>query len=379
MYTSRRILFALLHCGLHPDNRGMMESFAPLFGTDAPVPDWKTIYKLAAKQGVLAIAWDGLLRLCDEGIVDAEHKPDKGLELQWAYNVCAIESRYRKQRRAVFRLAEFYAGHNIDMMILKGYGLSLCYPVPEHRPCGDIDIWLFGRQQEGDDLLRREKGVKINEDKHHHTIFVTDGIMVENHYDFINVYAHMSNHKFEEILQSKVRSGETESIEEGGVKVVLPPVDFNALFLLRHTAGHFAATGIGLRHIVDWAVFVGRYGEQIDWPWLREVAREYNMHIFLNSLNAMAVECTGADASLLAEDDDKELTARILDDIISSEFGEPERNKGALLKYVLKLRRWWANRWKRRIVYREGLVNTFIVQLYAYMRKPNLHKRERKS
>ena len=371
MTEPRRILFALLHCGLHPDDRERAGSFAPLFGAGTQLPDWPSVYGLAAKQGVLAIAFDGLQRLSDEGVIDDARLPDKTLMLQWAYNVDRIENRYRKQRRAMFRLAEFYAGHNIDMLILKGYGLSLCYPVPEHRPCGDIDIWLFGRQREADELLHSERRVEINEDKHHHTVFVTDGVMVENHYDFLNVHSHVSNRDIEHILQSKVRTEEGSVIAGDAGRVMLPSANFSALFLLRHTAGHFAAENIGLRHIADWAMLVERHGAQIDWPWLEGVAREHNMHRFLYSLNAMAVECAGAAADLfVGVGGDEPLSGRILNEILSPEFAEPKPASGFWRRYMFKLRRWWANRWKRRIVYREGLVETFIVQVCSHILKP---------
>lgn len=86
-------------------------------------------------------------------------------------------------------------------MLLKGYGVSLDYPIPAHRPCGDIDIWLFGQQEHADALLHREKGTAINLEKHHHTVFSLDGITVENHYDFLNVHAHASNREIEKKLQ----------------------------------------------------------------------------------------------------------------------------------------------------------------------------------
>lgn len=44
------------------------------------------------------------------------------------------------------------------MMVLKGYGLSLNYLKPSHRPCGDIDIWLFGKQKEADDARGTSQG-----------------------------------------------------------------------------------------------------------------------------------------------------------------------------------------------------------------------------
>ena len=125
-------LFALVRATL----RNRMDDASLFEGTDAA--QWREIYDLSSVQGVLAQAWDGM-QLLPEAM-----RPPRALRLQWAVNVERIEKVYRRQERAIARLAAFYREHAIPMMLLKGYGLSLFYPVPEHRPCGDIDIWLFG-------------------------------------------------------------------------------------------------------------------------------------------------------------------------------------------------------------------------------------------
>ena len=130
-------LFALVRATL----RNRMDDASLFEGTDAA--QWREIYDLSSVQGVLAQAWDGM-QLLPEAM-----RPPRALRLQWAVNVERIEKVYRRQERAIARLAAFYREHAIPMMLLKGYGLSLFYPVPEHRPCGDIDIWLFGRQPGG--------------------------------------------------------------------------------------------------------------------------------------------------------------------------------------------------------------------------------------
>lgn len=61
------------------------------------------------------------------------------------------------------------------MMVLKGYGLSKNYPVPNHRPCGDMDIYLFGDQEKADKLIAEELGIKIDNSHHHHTVFQFQG------------------------------------------------------------------------------------------------------------------------------------------------------------------------------------------------------------
>lgn len=236
-------LFALVRATL----RNRMDDASLFEGTDAA--QWREIYDLSSVQGVLAQAWDGM-QLLPEAM-----RPPRALRLQWAVNVERIEKVYRRQERAIARLAAFYREHAIPMMLLKGYGLSLFYPVPEHRPCGDIDIWLFGRQPEADKLVAREWGVPVDVHKEHHTTFDVDGIMVENHYDFVNKETHASNARLERLFkQYAAQPG--ESVAVAGVAVYLPSEQLNALFLLRHAAVHFAAINIGLRHVLDWCVFV---------------------------------------------------------------------------------------------------------------------------
>lgn len=364
----RDILLALVTCGLAASDTDVASRFAPLFGEGADKPDWQSIYKHSSVQGVLAVAWDGLQRLADAGVIADEMMPDPKIAIHWVGNVQIIENTYSRQERAIARLSRFLSEHDIRMMLLKGYGLSLCYPVPEHRPCGDIDIWLYGRQSDADRLLR-EKGVKIDEDKHHHTVFFIGRVMVENHFDFLNVHSHSSNRGLEQILQTKAAAS-SETVEVDGSRVELPPADFNALFLLRHAAGHYAAENIGLRHIVDWAVFVRHYGASVDWQWLESVAREYNMHRFLHCLNVLAVECTGIDEKLFPLYEHDELEERVLNDILDPEFKGVRPASGFLKLNIYRLRRWWANRWKHQLVYREGLIKTFIVQLHSHLIKP---------
>ena len=341
------------------------------------------VYSIASEQGVLAVVWDAILH-DESGKVRSAFLSDRSLKLQWAINVEHIEQKYARQKAAIAAMAHFFASHGIRMMILKGYGLSLNYPIPEHRPCGDIDIWLFGVeidpagkshivnvQTKADDLLRNKLKIKIDEDEHHHTVFYFDGVMVENHYDFLNVHAHASNRVIEKRLQSLVRAG-MESVMVDGETVYLPSADFDALFLLRHTAAHFAAENIGLRHLLDWKYFVERNSASVDWVSLETFAKELNMHKFLHCLNGICIDYLGMSNDLLPLfKRDVDLEKRVLAEIFEPEFSEAKpQNAGILRSLSYKFRRWWANRWKHRIVYREGLVSTFFVQLRSHLMKP---------
>ena len=134
MTDIEKTYFFLLRIGLQMQRSAEM----PVVVSDK---QWQKIYDLSFQQGTGALIWDALR------LLHAEENLSLSLRVQWAYHVEQIERCYRKQEKVLTEIADFYISHSIPLMLLKGYGLSLYYPRPEHRPCGDIDIWLFGRQQ----------------------------------------------------------------------------------------------------------------------------------------------------------------------------------------------------------------------------------------
>ena len=160
-------------------------------------------------------------------------------------------------------------------------------------------------------------------------------------------------------------------IRLGRASIYLPSPRFNALFLLRHAAAHFAAEEIGVRHVGDWAMFIRRHADVIDWPELYAMASRMNMHRFLNCMNAISIDNLGLDAALIPPfERDIKLEKRVLNDILHPEFSEKFPEKGFVQIIRFKFRRWMANRWKHRIVYREGIIGTFFRQVYSHLLKP---------
>lgn len=348
---------------------------------------WRELYTTSVEQGIAALVWDRVRETSAGGganVTAMPHMP-RDLKMRWAINVERIEAEYARQRAVIRKLAEFFALHGIGMMLLKGYGLSLNYPVPCHRPCGDIDIWLFeertspdGRRikcnvrERADRLLHEHFGVDIDDGKHHHSILYIDGVMVENHYDFLNIHSHRSNRTVEDHLQRFVQ-GRMRAVDVDGATVYLPSADFHALFLLRHTAVHFAAERIGLRHLTDWRYFVEREGADVDWAALTSFARRMNMHRFLGCMNAVCIDCLDMPRGAVpAWERDPRLEQRVTAEILHPEFSAPKPvGAGYLRSWSYMLRRWWANRWKHAIVYSESSAQTFFVQLYSHLLKPS--------
>lgn len=122
---------------------------------------------------------------------------------------------------------------------------------------------MFGEQQRADRLLHEKQDIKIDNSHHHHSVFNYKGLTVENHYDFLNIYAHLSSRIIEKRLKELAENAVPLKMKDG-TEVWLPSADFNALFILRHTAAHFAGSAMIIRQIIDWGMFVQKHHDEVN-------------------------------------------------------------------------------------------------------------------
>lgn len=339
--------------------KGKTAGFQPTI-TESSSVDWVAIQELATQHGLSAVVLDGIEKLPDQ------QRPPKLFLLQWIGETLQdYEYRYDMYRKTIAELAGFYNAHGYKMMVLKGYACSLDWPTPEHRPCGDIDIWLFGKQKEADALLVKEKGLDVDTSHHHHTVFYWRDFMVENHYDFINVHRHKTHQELENVFKT-LSEDDTNCVEVYGEKVYLPSPNLHALFLLRHALNHFVSSGITVRQVLDWALFVEKHTKDIDWKWFSEMIEKYYMKDFFNCLNAICVEDLDFDATIFhGVQFNPVLKDKVLNDIIAPKFGS-DLPKRLLPKIAYMYKRWKGNAWKYELCYKESRWNSLVSGIWSY-------------
>lgn len=347
--------------------------------------DWDKVEVLAEKQGMLGVAYDGVIRLTDS--IDSSDFFPLTVKLRWMGKMMqGYAQRYVLYKKAVEDLGAWYNAHGYWMMMLKGLACGMDWPKPEHRPYGDIDIYLYGRQKEADDemvasLRLQDHGFKIDNSHHHHTVFQWQGFTVENHYDFLNVHHHRSNKELEDLLKSllfsdrssspRVEAVSVESVGGEEFKICFPPANFNALFLLRHAMSHFASTGMNLRQLLDWAFFVEKHGKEVNWYWLHGVLKKYGMMKMYDVMNAICVEDLGFQFNdNLNANVDNALRERVLCDILSREFDE-DTPKNVWKRLTFKYRRWKANAWKHELCFNDSFASALWSGVKSHMMKPS--------
>lgn len=333
--------------------------------------NWNTVEALAEQQGLLAILVDAVEQL------PADQRPPQTLLLQWIGKTYQeYETRYEEYCHAIADLAAWYNKHGYKMLLLKGLCCGMDWPKPQHRPYGDIDIWLFGKQKEADEALGnwfkglRVRRFKIDQSHHHHTVFNWQGFMIENHYDFINVHHHKSNVKFEAVLKGMAED-DSHFVMISGQKVFLPSPNLNALFLLKHMMAHFAAEGITLRQVLDWGFFVKVHKDEVDWAMVETILDCFGMKKMYDIFNAICLDELGFDLNLFRKIQySPMLKDSVLNDILAREFlGQLPKNVFRRVPY--KYRRWKANAWKHELCYNESMSSSFWSGVWNHILKPS--------
>lgn len=319
--------------------------------------NWGEVYELSESQGVCALCADVVGGKSEElGIAD-------DLLYSWIGQAMVQDTEYNYHVETIAKLANLYASEDMGMMVMKGYAASLMYPVPSHRCAGDVDIYLFGKGAAGDALMRKHGiVVKMNEDKH--SSFVYGGIEIENHASFVNVVEHPSLAELERALEEECSVASMVEVKDA--KIFVPTPMHNALFLSRHLAAHFVYVGASMRQLVEWAVFVKRYGNEVDWYRVDELAKGSGYDHFLHCLNGIVIAKFGVNSELFPEfERDEALENRVFLEIVFPRY----KSEGSAL---YKIRRFWGNKWKYRMVYKESMIATLFRRGWAMFRSKYL-------
>ena len=247
---SEEMLLALLRAALH-----QQEARDDYFRL-ATAEDWLQCYRLAVRQGVAALAWEGIERL------PMEYCPPLEVKLSWALKEKKQREKYQKHCRALNELTQLYAQHGIATMVLKGVGLSRLYPVPAHREGGDIDIYTYSADKKrmtddeanrlADELMRKRGAVVEDSLYRKHSCFVFREVTFENHSMFLHVDECRSIAKAEQWLEEHIASHEVELLD-GVCRVQVPTIAFDTVFVALHAAHHYG-NGLSLKHLCDWAL-----------------------------------------------------------------------------------------------------------------------------
>ena len=222
-------------------------------GSESEIPsslkeaDWKELYRIAQKQCLVSILFDGIQKL-----PPAEVGMSKDLLLQWMMQCQMLEKANVRLNDAAIQVSEWFRKKGFRTCILKGQGNALMYPNPYSRTPGDIDIWVEGGDKR---VISFVRSISPHEKAcYHHIEFPSyKGVEVEVHYrpSFLLCFWHNRKlQKYYERVKEEQFSHRVMLGEQG--EVAIPTVEFNLIFQLTHIFSHLMNEGIGLRQLLDY-------------------------------------------------------------------------------------------------------------------------------
>lgn len=249
--------------------------------------EWKEIYAISKEQTVSGVMLDAIAKLPEE------QKPDIKLRLQWIMLQKAIEAQNKKMNAALTSLVNELKQESLVPFILKGQGVALNYTNPGHRICGDIDIYLHRQQFEKAVSYFLSRGYELEgdpDDAHSETEYL--GFKVEIHKKSATFYTGRLQKRYNEIIDS-ILATETEYTQIDGCPVALLPPIANALQLLSHMLRHIIFSGLGLRQVCDWVLFVYKHQQKIDKELFIKYAKELQLWETYKVITAIATDYLG--------------------------------------------------------------------------------------
>lgn len=256
-------------------------------GKPAGTQDMRSLLALARKHAVLSLLFDVYE---DDERISMEFQQ----ELQNAAATVA-RSNYRLLFLTKY-ITQLLQKMGIRAILLKGAATASCYPVPELRKSGDVDI-LIPREEnfrQAVELLKREGFAECGEQLalHHIELKNAEGISVEIHRILAEPF---ESKKMNLYLEQLLPSYEEHVItnESWGVTFYQPEDAYHAFYLIIHMLQHFLRAGFGLKFLCDWTVFWNREVDEDEKETFRRLVRESKTEGFVVVLTKACVKYLG--------------------------------------------------------------------------------------
>lgn len=265
MKSHEEVLFSLLRTAMWGTPVEIPEGFA----------DWAKVAKLAKIQSVLGVAGEVMLS-------DSRISASVPVELKAKIKnfIMANMMSHVKLNGVLSKVVSELSAAGIPSVLLKGQGLATCYPKPELRQCGDIDLYVGLEKYDASYDVLSPLATKIDDRK---------ALEVGKHYDLyvgkvaVEVHRYTDRYptaRLDRIYQEVSLEGlgdKVVPVEIAGSVVNTPSDDYNAFYIFSHLYHHFLINGLGARHLSDWMLFLRERKEHICLDSLRDTLQRLDM------------------------------------------------------------------------------------------------------
>lgn len=257
MNNTQTTILNLIKATLYPEvNQGSIE-----------IQNYDALFQELTDQSIVGIP--------GEYIVKSESTPED-IKQKWTNIVYSQVAQWTKIMEAQEKLIKLLQENGVELAIIKGCTAAMNYPKPEYRSMGDVDF--FVRQEEFEkafDILTQNgyeyalddvRGeIHKEKEEFHHVELSKGGIVFELHKRMSDT---VQGKEMDEKIESLIMEG-MDHIETGRIGQYEFPMfekKLSGLIILRHIIQHLGGSkGIGIRHILDWMMFVEKHVDDAYW------------------------------------------------------------------------------------------------------------------
>lgn len=283
--------------------------------------DWKGIYEESISQTILPLIYKVLGKVIP---------PEEKAEWQrLIYQMLANNVQVLFEHTEVH---EIFSREKIPYVIIKGACSAKYYPEPKLRMMGDVDFVVKKKDLTRAGEVLKKEGFFRTQDKEHpaHYVYYKGSSIWEMHWSMSGIPTGENGKKTREFFDEII---ETAEYDPNGY--IIPDEFHHGLVLLIHTARHLLNTGIGVRHLCDWAVFVERFDNNEFIDIFEERLKECGLWRFSQLLTQLSIKFLGVSEKAWAMEDVDEvyLVSMMCDIFAGGNFGrkDPERINQAKL------------------------------------------------
>lgn len=233
--------------------------------------DWTALLRLAGEQKLLPLVYAAVRGT--PGLAAAPEAVRAAARRQTMREAAA----QTVHTEAFLRLYQALRAEGLAPVVVKGIVCRALYPQPELRPSSDEDLYLTAAEMPRFHAVLLRAGFVLTEPERdyrsaHEARYVhpDTGLVVEGHWALFPteyaVYAAL-NVQLPDLMQR------AQDWESGGVTLRVPDACDHLIFLLLHAFKHFISSGVGVRQLCDIALWMRRFGAQIDWQRVRAALR----------------------------------------------------------------------------------------------------------
>ena len=188
--------------------------------------------------------------------------------------------------------------NNIPVVVIKGVAAGTYYPDPSLRTYGDIDLLIKPENYHYSIQLFNDNGwIQEGEIGDNHTAFHRDGWTLELHQKIPGLEKVKEGPFILDYIRSGLEDIKQGCVDESGQSFPMLPWKQNGLELIWHFREHLY-NGIGLRHAIDWMMFVNQCLSDTSFPELGPILEQVGLLKLAKTVAHMCQMYLGLDESI---------------------------------------------------------------------------------